>query len=239
MMYRLLSFDLDGTLADTATEIASAVNATLVDLGQRPLSLATISGHIGAGVGVLLSRVLAELDPSAPLPPFEQILQCLRVHYRRTAGTEAQAYPGALAALSALRAAGVRVVCVTNKDAAYAQRVLESTGLAGCIEMLVGGDSLPVRKPDPATLQHVLAAFDCLPAQAAHIGDSHTDIETARNAGVAAWAVPYGYNGGVPIALAAPQRVFERLSEVAEFVIAANRAPAPAHANSPEPDACP
>ncbi|MBU2407327.1 MAG: HAD-IA family hydrolase [Gammaproteobacteria bacterium] len=106
-----------------------------------------------------------------------------------------------------------------SAQAAHARRVLKATRLDSYFELLIGGDTLPVRKPDPAVMRHVLQHFGIAPERAAHLGDSAIDIATARNAGVAAWAVPYGYNGGTPVAESRPDRMFATLAQVAAHVL--------------------
>jgi phosphoglycolate phosphatase len=98
--------------------------------------------------------------------------------------------------------------------------VLQAAQLHGLFALVVGGDSLPHKKPHPSVLRHVVEALHGDTSRAAHVGDSGTDVEAARNAGVTAWAVPYGYNRGVPIADAKPQRIFDSLSQLAEHVLA-------------------
>jgi phosphoglycolate phosphatase len=119
-----------------------------------------------------------------------------------------------------LKDAGVRLACVTNKELRHAHKVLRAARLDDLFELVVGGDSLPHKKPHASVLRHVTAALNCDTQRAAHVGDSATDVEAARNAGVAAWAVPYGYNAGVAIAASRPHRIFDALSEVAEHVLA-------------------
>jgi phosphoglycolate phosphatase len=128
-------------------------------------------------------------------------------------------YEGAREALGRLTEAGVQLACVTNKEIRHARRVLEVTRLDHYFPLTIGGDSLPQKKPDASVLQYVAQFFASTPARLAHVGDSSTDVQAARNAGVAAWAVPYGYNGGAPIADANPERIFASLLEVAEQVI--------------------
>ena len=100
--------------------------------------------------------------------------------------------------------------------------MLQGAGLDGFFELLIGGDSLAHKKPHRLVIDHVLHVLDGQTDLAAHIGDSRIDVETARNAGVAAWAVPYGYNAGEPIAAAEPQRIFDNLAEIAAHVLAVN-----------------
>lgn len=230
MRHSVISFDLDGTLVDTAAEIAEAANRTLAEFGVARQPLELISGFIGAGTREmmlrLLARVLLEEPALAERLPTERVLERLDANYAVTAGSIGQPYPGADAALRRLREAGVRLACLTNKEKRFAERVLESTRLRDHFDLVVGGDSLPQRKPHASTMNHVLQVLAGEHHRAAHVGDSRIDVETARNAGVAAWAVPWGYNGGEPIAAAGPQRVFASLGEIAAHVIDSNAAAA-------------
>ena len=123
---------------------------------------------------------------------------------------------------SPIRAAptpGVRLVCVTNKESRHAERVLQATGLAGYFELIIGGDTLAVKKPDAGVLRHVATSLQCELERIVHVGDSYLDVEAARNAGVAAWAVSYGYNAGKPIAGAHPDQLFDNLLQVARDLL--------------------
>ena len=223
-MIEVVSFDLDGTLVDTAAEIAEAVNRTLPEFGIAARPLAEIERLIGAGAHELMRQLLRAIAPSLA-PDLPVLLARFDQHYAETAGTLGQPYPGCLVSLQRLREDGVRLACVTNKEGRHAHRVLAVTGLADCFEVVIGGDTLPWKKPDARVLQHLLNDFRCAPGQAAHVGDSSTDILAARHAGVADWAVPWGYNAGEPIASAAPSRIFDSLPQIAEHVLALRHAP--------------
>ncbi len=219
--YDLVSFDLDGTLVDTASEIAEAVNLALDDhsLARRPLE--EITALIGAGTHALMLKLLVQMGvgPGNGLS-IGALLQTLDMRYGETTGTSARVYPGAAEALAQLRAAGLKLACVTNKELRHALRVLEVTGLAGHFDLVIGGDSLPEKKPHGSVLRQVAADLGGLPVQrCGHVGDSRIDVQAARNAGFAAWAVPYGYNGGEPVALAAPDRLFPDLLALADHVV--------------------
>ncbi|TAL94140.1 MAG: phosphoglycolate phosphatase [Rhodanobacter sp.] len=217
MTIKLVSFDLDGTLVDTAGEIAVAVNRTLADFERGPHPQAAIEQLIGAGAHELMRRLLRQIDVGGALDA-TQVLARFDQHYADTAGTFGQAYPGCCEALQSLRDDGVQLACVTNKEMRHAGHVLAVNQLTDYFELVIGGDSLPCKKPDASVLRHVLATFDSTPGQAAHVGDSETDIAAARNAGVAAWAVPWGYNSGRPVAAAAPDRLFQSMAEIAQLV---------------------
>jgi len=224
MPYDLISFDLDGTLVDTAAEIAEAANLTLESHGLERRPTPEIINLIGAGahelMRKLLARIVAEQPHLAATVHQDAVLASLDEHYAATTGSSARPYDGCVDALVRLRSAGVRVACVTNKEFRHAERVLRVTNLDRYFDLTIGGDSLPEKKPHPSVLHHVVRHFGGSASRTAHVGDSATDVAAARNAGVSAWAVPYGYNAGVPITDANPERLFQNLSQVADHVLA-------------------
>ncbi|MEO7053281.1 MAG: HAD-IA family hydrolase [Rhodanobacter sp.] len=225
-MIDLITFDLDGTLVDTAGEIVEAANLTLVDFGQAPQPRPLIEGLIGTGAHSLMLQLLTRVDPQQQLDR-ELVLARFELRYAETAGTAGQPYADVLESLQRLRADGVRLACVTNKERRHAQHVLEVTALADCFELLIGGDTLAWKKPDPRVLQHVIAQFGSTPARTAHVGDSAIDLGAARSAGVADWAVPWGYNAGRPIEQDQPTRLFHSFPRLADHVLALRHADEP------------
>lgn len=197
MRPRLISFDLDGTLVDTAGEIAEAANRTLHDFDIAPRPPPQFTPLIGHGHEVLITRlreqVLRERPELLERLPLDAMLELMDTHYTATAGTTARPYPGCAETLQALLDAGVRLVCITNKHQRFAQRVLDGSGLLRRFALVIGGDTLATRKPDAGPLRHALERFAVPPTRAAHVGDSTIDIECARAAGAAAWAVTWGY----------------------------------------------
>lgn len=226
MTYTVLTFDLDGTLVDTADEIAAAANRTLEDFGLPRQPAAQIAALIGNGTRELMLKLLADVPleqrPRGMESPMQRMLERFDHHYGQIAGTTCRAYPASADALAQLARSGVQLACVTNKELRFAHRVLQATGLDAAFDLVVGGDSLEHKKPHRQVIEHVLRTLGGRPDQAAHVGDSRIDVEAARNAGVAAWVVPYGYNAGAPIEAARPQRIFADLAEVAAHVIAVN-----------------
>lgn len=224
MRYDIVSLDLDGTLVDTASEIAEAANRALESHGiaRRPAS--EVTALIGAGTRELMLKLLARIMLEKPhladrVQP-DRVLASMDEHYALTTGTFSAPYQGARDALHILKAAGVKLACVTNKEQRHAERVLRVHGFESHFDLLIGGDSLRVKKPDPGVLRYVVAKLGGRADRCGHVGDSRIDVEAARNAGVTAWAVPYGYNAGQPIEDARPDRLFRSLDELARFVVA-------------------
>ncbi len=212
----LVMYDLDGTLFDTAPEIAQAVNLTLQEFGHDCVTTEQVRDWIGHGTGWLM-KTAWQNTPGPMDAPWDKVMERFIQHYDATAGTRSSAFPYVLETLRRTRDYGVRQAIVTNKERRFTERVLERHGLADAFDMIVCGDSLAVKKPDPAVIDHCLAELGASPGEALFIGDSEIDISTARAAGVICWAVPYGYNLGRPIAAAMPDRIVPDIRDVPNF----------------------
>ncbi|SHI31048.1 HAD-IA family hydrolase [Wenxinia saemankumensis] len=190
----VIGFDLDGTLIDSAPSIAASVNAVLMEHGADPLEEDRIAGMVGSGAAVLIERVRAAREIGA------QHQADLLDRYLAIDGakTDQPLYDGARAALEVLAEEAALVLC-TNKVQRHAAAILEAAGLAPLFANVIGGDSLPARKPDPAPL---LAAFDGLgDGPRLFVGDSGIDAETARAAGVPFLFYSSGYGQAPEAAL--------------------------------------
>ena len=189
--------DLDGTLLDTAPDLADAAIAMAEELDLPPIDLATVKTYIGNGVSRLVKRVLTrdmDAEPDAEL--FGRALPSYEKHYAAHVSRKSQVFPGVREGIEALKQAGLHVACITNKAEKFTLPLLARTGLAGYFEITLSGDSLPERKPHPLPLQHAAKYFGCPQAQMLLIGDSLNDAEAARAAGSPVFIVPYGYNEG-------------------------------------------
>lgn len=190
-----LVFDLDGTLIDSAPQIHAAANAVFAARGLPGFALATVLGFIGNGLGVLVGRLLAHqgLEAEGPLHR-DLVADFMRIYEQAFDLTSL--YPGAAEALQDLAAAGHHLAICTNKPEAPARAILHHFGLAELFPVVIGGDTLPLRKPDPAPLHAAIAALG--PARTLFIGDSEVDAETARAADVPLALFSGGYRKAAP-----------------------------------------
>lgn len=190
----LVIFDLDGTLVDSAADLAAAINAMLADFGREPLPVAEVRLMIGDGVPRLVARALAARHCQAADPAAAERL--FMRHYESGATTLTAAFPGVAAALRALRDEGIPLAVCTNKPARISADILGRLGLAAHFERVIGGDSLPFRKPDPRVLLALTEAFAVRPDTSLLVGDSEVDAATARSAGVPFVLMKHGYRRG-------------------------------------------
>jgi phosphoglycolate phosphatase len=214
-----VAVDLDGTLLDTLPDIAEAADRMLRDLGQPAVGVEVVRGYVGRGISRLVKRLLTgdlEAEPEAhcfarALPLFEQ-------HYRDTFTQRSRPFPGAVEGLERMRAARLKLACVTNKAQAFTVPLLERTGLQPYFDLVVSGDSLPRKKPDPLPLLHIAQCFGVAPSALLLIGDSDNDTEAARAAGCPVACVPYGYRGSREVRDLDCDAIVASLSEAAELI---------------------
>lgn len=189
-MHRAFLFDLDGTLVDSAPDIADALNHTLATLGRPAEDEARVRGWIGDGGRALLGKALHDdALVAAAWPTFEAT-------YEAWCGRRSRVHDGVPDALAALRARGAVLAVLTNKERRFAEKLLAELGLLAAFDALVAGDTLPVKKPHPDIVRHALQCLRAQPQEALLVGDSVTDVRAARAAGIAVHLVRHGYPGG-------------------------------------------
>jgi phosphoglycolate phosphatase len=191
--YSLVVFDLDGTLVDSASDIAEAVNRTLEEWSLPRQEEAVIRGWIGDGARALVASAFAHAGKAIDL---DKVMPGFMVHYAECLLLYPTVYPGVVETLQALREKKVAVAICTNKPQRFVRPLLDALGLGEYFECIVGGDTLPERKPSAVPLLHVVDHFGLQPSQCLMVGDSATDLLTAQAADVPMALVTYGYLRG-------------------------------------------
>jgi phosphoglycolate phosphatase len=189
--FDVVAFDLDGTLADTAPDLATALNHALATLGRAPIAAEAVRGMVGHGARALLRRGLEATGGSSEAM-VERAYPRFVVHYGAHICEGTRANPGLVPALDELAARGIALAVCTNKPERLTHDLLAELGLTQRFRAVVGGDTLPVRKPDPAMLHEAVARAGG--GRAVLVGDSITDADTARAAGLPLIAVSFGYS---------------------------------------------
>jgi phosphoglycolate phosphatase len=216
---KAVMIDLDGTLLHTAPEIAKAANAMLNAVNFPNLHLELVESFIGEGAPLLVKRCLTTTLGVAPDADLLDRAERLFFEHYANNSTESRPYAGVEDGLKALSDAGYRLACVTNKPEKFTLPLLKKSGLHDFFEIVVSGDTLAKKKPDPIQLQHICAEFDVLPAEAMLVGDSATDIAAAHAAGCFIVTVPYGYNQGKPLDTSKVDATINDLTELVKLLV--------------------
>ncbi len=211
---RALIFDLDGTLIDSKRDLIHSVNAMLGEMGREKLNEETISGYIGHGAPVLVSRALGA---NAKEEELRRGLEFFLAYYEEHKLDTTCAYSGVSDALVELSRKQVPMAVLTNKPVKISVSILEALGLARYFRVIYGGNSFETKKPDPFGAMKILKEFGAAPREAMVVGDSEVDVRTARNAGVIAVAVNYGF--GVHDRVQHPADIYlEKLTDLVPLV---------------------
>ena len=215
-MIRTLLLDLDGTLVDSAPDLAASLNRVIAP-ADAPFTPAEIAPMIGDGAGMLARRAMA----ARGIAENPDLVGCFTEDYSAHAAELTCPYPGVVAGLEALRAAGWQLAVCTNKPVAAARTLLGALGLQQMLAAVGGGDSFPSRKPDPAHMLGTLALAGGTPGAAVAVGDHRNDVQAARGAGLPCIFAAWGY-GGPEMAegAAAVARHFADVQEIAQRLLA-------------------
>lgn len=192
--FSAIVFDLDGTLIDSAPDIGKAANAVLAEHGLAPIDEAMTRRFVGEGGRVLVARAFAHHGVSLTEAELSARTERFVSHYRRDPVTGTRLYPGIVEILRGLRAGGARLAVCTNKFEALSIDILRRLEVLQLFDCVAGADTFATRKPDPGHLLGTLARIGAAAADAAMIGDSMHDVETARRAEVKVVAVDWGYS---------------------------------------------
>lgn len=216
---RLALIDVDGTLVDSVPDLAYCVDELMNQLGLPQRGEARVRQWVGNGVERLVRRALinnleGEPEPSLFDRAYPMFLDLYSVH----TSERSRLFPGAREGLDFLKRSGARLGCVTNKAARFTEPLLRDLGVYDEFELVISGDSLPKKKPDPLPLLHAAEHFAVKPQEALLVGDSISDVKAARAAGFAVICVSYGYNHGLDIRAANPDAVVDSIAEIADLL---------------------
>jgi phosphoglycolate phosphatase len=215
----LVLFDLDGTLVDTAPDLAWSIDATLAQLGLPVCGEDKVRGWIGSGIEGVLKRALTnDFNGQAETTLFNDALSIFKEYYFDNICERSCIYPGVNEALNFLESGNYKTGCVTNKGGRFTHKLLKEIGLYEKFGIIVSGDTLAVKKPDPAPLLHASDYYSIHTDAVLMVGDSITDIKAARAAGIQILCVPYGYNMGRDIGELKPDAIVETLAELVDLL---------------------
>ncbi|MFY1027048.1 phosphoglycolate phosphatase [Actinobacillus seminis] len=220
--FKLIGFDLDGTLVNSLPDLALSVNSALAEQGLPQAEEALVLTWIGNGADVLSARALdwAQKQTGRSLSE-EETLQFKRrfgFYYGENLCNISRLYPNVKETLETLKAQGYILAVVTNKPTKHVQPVLRAFGIDHLFSEMLGGQSLPAIKPHPAPLYYLCGKFGLYPKQILFVGDSRNDILAAHSAGCPVVGLTYGYNYNIPIAEANPDWVFDDFAEILAIV---------------------
>ena len=211
----MVLIDVDGTLVDSVPDLAFCVDEMMQQLGMPVHGEAKVREWVGNGVERLVRRALiGQLDGEPDEALFDRAYPMFLDLYAENTSKRSVLYPGVKEGLAYLKNAGYKLGCVTNKAAQFTIPLLKDLGVYDEFEIVVSGDTLPEKKPDPAPLLHVARHFGVSPTKSLMIGDSVSDVKAARAAQFQIICMSYGYNHGVDIREAHPDAVIDSMAEI-------------------------
>lgn len=220
-----IAFDLDGTLVDTAPDLLGALNVILVEQGMTPAPMTAVRQLVGHGLRGMLLRAYAMADLTITEEKIAELRPRIVEVYRGRIAQESRPFPGCLEALADLRARGAALAVCTNKPEGLARLLLDQLDMTACFDAIVGGDTLPVQKPDPAPLLAAIAQAGGDRARAILVGDASPDTGAARAAGAPCVVCAFGYNDLPPTELGGDVTIdhFDELAGAVAGLVAACR----------------
>lgn len=215
----MVLIDVDGTLVDSVPDLAYCVDAMLDGLGMSHRGEAEVRNWVGNGVERLVRRALVgalEGEPDETL--MQKAYPIFLALYQQNTSGRSALYPGVREGLETLRERDYPLGCVTNKAARFTEPLLRDMGIRDYFDIVVSGDSLPRKKPDPMPLLHAAGHFGAAPSGSLMVGDSVSDVKAARAAGFSIACMTYGYNHGQDIRDARPDAVLDSMVELADLL---------------------
>jgi phosphoglycolate phosphatase len=220
----MVLIDVDGTLVDSVPDLAYCVDEMMKQLDMPALGEAKVREWVGNGVERLTRRALiGKLDGEPDEALFQKAYPIYLALYAENTSKRSVLYPGVKEGLAYLKSAGYKLGCVTNKVAQFTEPLLKDLGIYEEFAIVISGDTLPVKKPDPGPLLHAAKYFGVSPAHSTMIGDSVSDVKAARAAGFQIICMSYGYNHGVDIREAQPDAVIDSMAELEGLLESAKR----------------
>jgi len=211
----MVLIDVDGTLVDSVPDLAFCVDEMMTQLGMPVQGEAKVREWVGNGVERLTRRALiGQLDGEPDEALFEKAYPIFLELYTENTCKRSLLYPGVEEGMAFLKQAGFKLGCVTNKAAAFTIPLLQTLGIHDDFEIIISGDTLEKKKPDPLPLLHAAEFFGVKPENALMLGDSVSDVKAARAAGFQIICMTYGYNHGVDIREANPDAVIDSMAEL-------------------------
>ncbi len=218
---KVILFDLDGTLINSGPDLALAVNHMLQILNRETFSEDIIDGWVGNGAQMLVQRALSgqrEIDENLDADLCSDALNIFLAFYAQNLCVATVTYTNVSTTLRRLKETGYRLAIITNKPFAFVEPILESLTLSGLFELILGGDSLDKKKPDPLPLLHACEKMNVSAEECVMVGDSKNDILASKAAGIQSIGVTYGYNYGEDIGVYNPTVIIDDFSELLELL---------------------
>jgi len=218
---KFIAFDLDGTLLDSVPDLADAADKAMRSLGRPGVSVEQVTLWIGNGADILIGRALSQSLEVAPDldPALHQEARTLFDRFYDEGGHQKSAlYPSVKETLSAFHQAKIPMAIVTNKPAQFVPHLLEQHGISDYFADVIGGDTFPLKKPDPYALHWLMEKHQLAASEMLMVGDSRNDILAAKAATCYVVGLTYGYNYGQPISASDPDIVLDHFSQLTEVV---------------------
>ncbi|MCL1078599.1 phosphoglycolate phosphatase [Parashewanella spongiae] len=218
--FKAIAFDLDGTLVDSVPDLAVAAQLMLNELTLPSCSELEVRSWVGNGAEVLVRRALAHAHKQIPTSSqVEQALVVFLKHYHQQLNQHSCLYDGVKETLLQLIEQGYQLAVVTNKPIQFVAPILKAFEIDHCFSLILGGDSLEAKKPDPMPLNYIISEWALKKDQLLMVGDSKNDILAAKSAGIASIGLTYGYNYGEDIGLSGSDAVFDDFSDILSWVL--------------------
>ncbi|OZG70930.1 phosphoglycolate phosphatase [Hahella sp. CCB-MM4] len=217
--FRLALFDLDGTLVDSVPDLADAIDYSLAGLGYSPAGEGLVRLWVGNGAPMLVKRALAHTlsltsTEAVPEEVYQEAYQRFLDHYQQHFANRTVLYSGTLDLLRHWHEQGITIGLITNKPGQFTGPLCQELGISRYFSVMLSGDTLPVKKPDPMPLLHACRELGIPTSETIMIGDSVHDLNAARAADISAVCVSYGYNHGADICESGPDLLVDSLAEL-------------------------